>query len=437
MDPQATRHPENPMRARVSSFSLILVLGLTGTAYGAPSLGLQITVEAGPHERTNTPVHADFLVPAEGSEWLAKAQAVVLAADGKKLPAQLAAPALLSPTDSPPKGMVRQTIWWVLPKLDAKQSAVFQATVTPATGAEATGFSWNDSAGKHADLVLGKRPVLRYMYQAYENDPAKRDLNNKPFHHLFDPTGQRLVTKGQGGFETHHQGLFFGFTSCTFEGGKCNTWYCHDGEHELHKKFVNQLAGPILGRQRMEIDWNDRQGKTFCTEEREMSAYAVPGGTLVEFASRLKSSKGEVILDGDPHHAGFQFRADDEISKRRKEVYFLRPTGKGNLGEEKNDKTTMNLPWNAMSFTLGDKRYTALYIDRPSNPKPAYYSERVYGRFGSALGKQTLKADGPPLELSYRIWLQEGEMMVEQANALATAFAEPAKVTAKVTKQEK
>jgi hypothetical protein len=396
---------------------------------------VEITVEAGDRDRKDTPIRADLFVPAEGSDWLAKAQVTVTGPDGKKLPGQVAAPALLAPA-APPKGMIRQTISWVLPSLAAKQSAVFQATVTPASE-PADGFSWNDSAGKHVELLFAKRPVLRYMYQAYENDPAKRDLNNKPFHHLFDPTGQRLVTKGSGGFETHHQGLFFGFTSCAFDGGKCNTWYCHDGEHELHKKFVSQIAGPVFARQQMEIDWNDRQAKTFCTEERELTAYAVSGGTLVEFASRLRSAKGEVTLDGDPHHAGFQFRADDEVNKRRKDVYFLRPTGKGNLGEEKNDKTTMNQPWNAMSFLLGDKRYTTLYIDRPANPKPAHYSERTYGRFGSAIGKQTLKADGPPLELNYRVWVQEGDMTVEQASALARDFAEPLKTTVKVIKQEK
>ncbi|GIS62311.1 MAG: hypothetical protein CM1200mP2_45360 [Planctomycetaceae bacterium] len=64
-------------------------------------------------------------------------------------------------------------------------------------------------------------PVVRYMYKAYENDPAKRDLDNKPFHHVFDPAGTRLLTKGTGGLYTHHQGLFYGFTRCTFPGGKC------------------------------------------------------------------------------------------------------------------------------------------------------------------------------------------------------------------------
>jgi hypothetical protein len=412
------------MRAIVWLLLVVAFLGGIESASAAPAVSCQISVEAGERDRRDVPVRADVLVPAV---WAEKAGVSLVGPDNKKLPAQLVAPGLLDSAEPAPPGMARLAVWFILPSLAAKQSAIFQATIAPDTAA-GEGFVWNDTAGKHVDLLLGKRPVLRYMYQAYENDPAKRDLNNKPFHHLFDPAGQRLVTKGQGGFETHHQGLFFGFTSCTFDGGKCNTWYCHDGEHELHKKFAAQTAGPVLGRHRMEIDWNDRDGKTFCRELRELSAYAVNGGTLVEFASRLRSVRGTVVLDGDPHHAGFQFRADDELNKRRKEVYFLRTTGKGTLGEEKNDKSMVSLPWNAMSFMLGETRFTALYIDHPRNPKPAPYSERTYGRFGSTPGKQTLREDGPPLELNYRIWLQAGELTVEQAAAHATAFTEPPKV---------
>ena len=56
------------------------------------------------------------------------------------------------------------------------------------------------------------------------------------------------------------------------------------------------------------------------------------------------------------------------------------------------------------------------------------YSERTYGRFGSAVGKQELRENGPPLELNYRLWLQAGEMTVEQASAMAAAFADPPRV---------
>ena len=71
---------------------------------------------------------------------------------------------------------------------------------------------------------------------------------------------------------------------------------------------------------------------------------------------------------------------------------------------------------NAMSFVAGGKRYTAAYLDRPDNPKEARYSERTYGRFGSYFEYDL--DEGKPLELSYRFWLQDGEMTVEQVEAL-------------------
>ena len=57
------------------------------------------------------------------------------------------------------------------------------------------------------------------------------------------------------------------------------------------------------------------------------------------------------------------------VAKRPKDTYFLRVDGKGKLGEERNDKTMTNLPWDAMSFPLGQTRYTAVYIDSPRNPR--------------------------------------------------------------------
>ena len=175
--------------------------------------------------------------------------------------------------------------------------------------------------------------------------------------------------------------MFYGFTS-DFEGGTCNTWYCHEGESELHTKSLGHLAGPVLARHRVVIDWNDRQQKPFCKEEREVTAYAVAGGTLVEWSSRLSSMHGTVTLDGDPHHAGFQFRADNSVVKQAKKTYFVRVEGKGELGQERNDKSMTNLPWEGMCFLADDTRFTAVYIDNPRNPKPSFYSERLYGRLG-------------------------------------------------------
>ena len=148
---------------------------------------------------------------------------------------------------------------------------------------------------------------------------------------------------------------------------------------------------------------------------------------MIEFASRVASTVGKVKLDGDPQHAGFQFRASQEVPDNTKSLtYYLRPDGKDDPGSFRNwpdNKDHVNLPWNAQSFVLGTQRYTCCYLDRPDNPKESRFSERDYGRFGSYFEYQ-LTADNS-LDLNYRVWLQEGEMTVDEVDARSKDLVEP------------
>jgi len=182
------------------------------------------------------------------------------------------------------------------------------------------------------------------------------------------------------------------------------------------------------------IGWYGESDKSFAEEERELTVYNVAGGRLVEFASRLKTTGGKIRVDGDPQHAGFQFRAANDVDKTKKQTYFLHPDGKGKLGETRNwDPKTkegpVNLPWYAMSFVLDDQRYTICYLNHPSNPKDTRFSERDYGRFGGYFTQDI--TEDRPLVVTYRLWLQTGEMTAEQASALRTAFASPPKIVVK------
>jgi hypothetical protein len=153
----------------------------------------------------------------------------------------------------------------------------------------------------------------------------------------------------------------------------------------------------------------------------------VPGGFLVGFAARLHSTGSKIKLDGDPQHAGFQFRAAQEVAEKTpKETYYLRPDGNGKPGDTKQGG---DYPWKGMSFVLGGQRYTACYLDRPGNPKPAQYSEREYGRFGSYFVSEVTPEK--PLEINYRLWLQKGEMKGEEIAALSAQFVKPAEVRVK------
>src|SRR5206468_2240545 len=136
-----------------------------------------------------------------------------------------------------------------------------------------------------------------------------------------------------------------------------DVWHGRNNEYVEHKKVLVEEAGPVLGRQRSALDWVGTDGTVFATEERELTVYAVLGGTLIDFASVLKTSLPKVKLDGDPQHSGFHFRANMEVAKKdvAKETYFLRPDGKGKPGDTRNwdanakaaivkDPRTINLP---------------------------------------------------------------------------------------------
>jgi hypothetical protein len=193
---------------------------------------------------------------------------------------------------------------------------------------------------------------------------------------------------------------------------------------------LRQEAGPVLGRHRLLIGWHGDKKELFANEERELTAYAVPGGTLIDFTSKVTPVKGTVKFDGDPQHAGFHFRADNEVDKNKAQTIYIRPDGVGEPGKERNwpgDKNMVNLPWNGLSFVLSEKRYTTAYLDHPSNPKEARYSERTYGRFGSYF--VTEATPEKPLLVRYRVWLQDGQMKPEQIAALSAAFVDPPQVT--------
>jgi hypothetical protein len=330
-----------------------------------------------------------------------------------------------------------------LPTLAAHEKKTYRALLySIAPRSSLTHFKWRDEPGRHADLLFvnpiaagAERSVLRYMYEKLDaSSPERRDETIKPYHHVFDPEGNTLITKGPGGQFTHHRGLFFGFNKITYEGGKtADVWHCRNGESQQHVEFLGEEAGLVLGRHRLKIAWSGKGDDVFAIEERELTAYNTPGGTLIDFSSRVQTTGGPVKLDGDPQHAGFHFRASNEVSARTKgETYYLRPDGKGKPGETRNwpaQKEHVDLAWNAMSFVVGGQRYTAIYLDKLTNPKQARFSERDYGRFGSYF-EYTITKDRP-LEVSYRVWIQRGELTGDEAKGRDQDFDESVKVTVK------
>ncbi|WP_425617852.1 PmoA family protein [Anatilimnocola sp. NA78] len=416
------------MRRLVTLF--ILPLMLAASVAPAETFSPEIEVAAGKVDRTGQPIRVPIVLPPN----FAAADAT-LDLNGKKVFAQVTKPALNSKPEAAPAGGQNAELVFIAPEFKAGDTLKGKATISTKAAVEKPTTEWKDTPGEHMDLIMGGKPVLRYMYAKLdESSKDKRSETFKPYHHVFDPVGKRLITKGPGGKFPHHRGLYFGFNKISYgEKQTADTWHCNKGEFQSHEKVLASEVGPVLGRHTVQIDWHGQDGKAFAQETREMTAYNTAGGTLIEFATRLDSLAGPVKLDGDPQHAGFQFRATQDVpDKTAAKTYYLRPDGKGEPGKFRNwpaDKTHVDLPWNALSIVLDDQRYTIAMLDRPQNPKEARFSERDYGRFGSYF-EYELDAK-KSLELNYRVWVQTGEMTVEQVDQLAKSFTSPADVKSK------
>jgi hypothetical protein len=423
---------------RTTSCAAILVCWLTAPAVGA-GMTYQLTVRAGKHDRANVPVCVLLTEQEQQAnldpKLLAEARSVTLSDEaGGELPAQLTPPGLMNASFDRP-GLVARELHFILPSLKRGASARLTAVLSdkPLLG---EGFAWKHAEGEHAELGFCGRPVLRYMCKPLDSStPEGRDETYKVYHHLYNPAGTRFATKGAGGKYPHHRGLFYGFNRVSYgDVPRIDLWGCRSPAHQSHDGFLSEEAGPVLGRHTVKVGWHGPGDEPFATETREMTVYNVPGGQLVEFASLLSSTVGKVKLDGDPQHAGFHFRAAQEVADGdQKLTYYLRPDGQGEPGETRNwsskspDPKTVNLPWNAMSFVIEGNRYTAVYLDPPTNPKEARYSERTYGRFGSYFEFEL--DEGKDLETNYRVWLQDGEMTVAEAAARSADFVEPVVAT--------
>ena len=275
-------------------------------------------------------------------------------------------------------------------------------------------FSWRDTDGKHLDLLLNGNKVTRYMY-AHDTSTGQRTFETyKPFHHVYDAEGNRLTNGPDGESEylskkikyPHHRGILIGWNKLTFEGQRYDLWHMKE-VHQVHQKFVELTAGPTMARSTALIHWNGKDGKPILVEHRTITVHRQSDAKviLLDFQTELKAVRGDVLLDGDPEHAGVQYRAHNGVAaggKDGKATYLFHKNGI-------DPKKDHDLPWVAMSYGLDSGRYSVQHIDHPNNPKPTIYSAyRDYGRFG-AFFKKKIAAD-TSLTLRYRIIVSRGEM---------------------------
>lgn len=295
-----------------------------------------------------------------------------------------------------------------------------------ARGAEVMSFRQN--GGKSLDLLVNGTPLLRYMIDYDPSTPQRRFETYKPFLHVYD--GDQRLTNGPDG-ETeyvaeqirypHHRGLFIGWNKARCNGERYDLWHMPNVT-QVHQRFDEKKVDGDSAKFVSVVHWNDPGGKPILEERRIITAQPLDAPDLVciDFVSKLKAIQGDVELDGDPEHAGMQYRAHNDVAKGDaddKAKYLFHEEGI----DPRKDK---DLPWVALTYGLGDTYYTVEHMNHPDNPKGTVYSAyRDYGRFGAFCRATVSK--GETLTLRYRIWITRGQMPPRET--LADLYADFAK----------
>jgi hypothetical protein len=374
--------------------SILILTLFIFTACGGANGDLQVTLPPGDHDLQNSPVYTDV----ENSSF--EDNTVLCADSGNEVvPAQVE-----KLSDD------LQRIWWTASK-PAAESVTYSFRANGSCYDRV--FAW-ESAGRQSSLLrLDNQPVMQYEHPVF--DPNDIEHTKKPFHHLFDPAGDQLITKGPGGLYSHHRGIFFGYNHVYINDTRIDIWHANEGERSEHEEVLKVIEGPVMGGHVVKIYWKDHDGNEFLEEKRDIRVFRQSDDVnIVDFRSVLSAVDGPVRLDGDRQHAGVQFRAPQYVADNADQTRFIRPANLAHVDsrEEIEGEDMMDLPWNAMAFQVEGRPYTVAYLSHPDNPSNAEMSERLYGRFGEFFRYEV--TPGNPLQVSYRFVIRSGSLTEDE-----------------------
>ena len=394
-------------RATAAILAAALVTALPHPPACAAGLRLKVTPQA---NGQNVPVSVPVELPGDLAKVSPERIHVTMTAGKETRPGQIVA------------GGGGAELWWILPAAKANEATTWTADLTHGKTKSKPTFSFKDTPGAHLDVLCEGKPVTRYMYARDTSTKERAHETYKVYNHVFDADGREVITKGAGGLYTHHRGIFIGWSRTRFDGGSHDTWHMKTTTQE-HQKFLSRSAGPVLARFRALIYWNISGPKTILAEQREITIYRQPAPAimLMDFRTKLSAAYGDVRLDGDPEHAGCQYRPHNDVATAKSAKYLFHADGV-------NPTRQLDLPWVAMTYGLKGKQYHVQHMSHPDIPKGSRYSAyRPYGRFGAYFKKDIPR--GETLELRYRFYVGAGEMPSREAFAARhAAFAAPPKV---------
>lgn len=280
---------------------------------------------------------------------------------------------------------------------------------------EVRGFAFTCKNNATLDVLDNGKIIGRYMLAYDVSTPERKHETYKPYLHVFDAQGTAPITKGAGGDFTHHRGIFIGWNKIGCNGKSYDRWHMKDGE-QVVQGMPETSASADAATITATVNWNNEAGQPLLIEKRTMTfrRASAPAYALIDFQSDLTAPAGDVTLDGDPEHAGIQFRPANEVD-RTKTTYVY-------AGETVNPHTAKDLAWIGETFTLSNTCYSVVQMNHPANPSGTRISAyRNYGRFG--MFPTAVITSGELRTFRYRFLVAEGGMPpIDAIQTVCNAF---------------
>jgi len=408
---------------RVLQSVILLGLGIfflvTGAQVVRAAEPLIIIVEAGSHDRIDTPVSIALEQEPKGGDNFSLIE--ITKTGGKVIPAQIE-------PGNPPR------LWFILTgKTPAGSKRTFQLLEeSNATNSSSIEVKKDD---KTMLIHSGKEKILQYNQALVPPPPGKSELYTRSafIHPLWSPS-QKVLTNIHPEDHVHHMGIWMPWTHTRFEGKDVDFWNLPAGEGTVRfVKFISMFSGAVCGGFQAEqnhVALKTKDGKKVVLKEIwDVRAYNVGGPEkgyrIVDFVSTQTCVAKSPLYLPRYRYGGFGFRGNAEW-KGAKAAYLT------SEGKTRKDGHRSRARWCDTSGQCGEQWVGVTHMSHPENFRhpesmriwPGYDNE-VFFNWSPIQLEDWVLEPGKQHVFRYRMLIHEGEVNVEDAERVWQDFGDP------------
>jgi len=396
--------------ARFSCIAFLLASSLSLAAATA----WRVDASAGSVARTDSV--AEFVLPTKSSSWR------LLDPAGREVPLQVS-----------PDGRGAFVIEGLA--AGARASYRLEAGARPGRAAAATPHvAFQRGAGRIAARVGGRNVFEFHEEKSTPPDPAIKAVYRRAgyLHPVFSPSGL-LVTDDYPGDHFHHHGIWWAWTSTSFEGRKPDFWNVADGTGRVDLLGVDRVwSGAVhggLSARLQYVDLSAPQPKPALNETWELRLYA--GGTgprpswIFDLTSSQTCAGPSPIAFPQYRYGGLGFRGSRQWAGKGEAARFVPSNGITDRVKAHESRAT----WCHIGGLVDGRPTGIAILGHPGNvhaPEPmrVHPSHPFFNYAPSQAGDWEM-VPGRTYVWRYRFIVQDGEPDPAWLEARRADFAEP------------